>query len=139
MNKNGCICVVTTAFPFVPAKLNLAHFSSTYVPADIIYRYLKLFNYKAIQVNATDVHSFFASKDGISIDEKQITEFNSKYNKLYKLMHIDYDNYMLTSDSIHTKYTQTVIKNYMSLSNYLQKNLIRIFVKNVMAFYHIKL
>ncbi len=120
MNKND-VYVVTTAFPFVPAKLNLAHFSSTYIPADIIYRYLKLFNYKAIQVNATDVHSFFASKDGISIDEKQITEFNSKYNELYKLMHIDYDNYMLTSDCIHTKYTQAVIRKLYESKQLLTK------------------
>lgn len=120
MNKDG-VYVVTTAFPFVPAQLNLAHFSSTYVPADIIYRYLKLFNYRAIQVNATDVHSFFASKDGISIDEKQIIEFDNKYNELYKLMHIDYDNYILTSDSIHIGYTQVVIRKLYEVNQLLTK------------------
>ncbi len=133
MDKND-VYIVTTAFPFVPAQLNLAHFASTYVPADIIYRYLKLFDYKVIQVNATDVHSFFASKDGISIDKKQVIEFNDKYNKLYELMHIDYDNYMLTSDYTHVKYTQAVINKLHEYNQLITKNSYSYFCKKCKGF-----
>lgn len=133
MDKNG-VYIITTAFPFVPAQLNLAHFSSTYVPADIIYRYLKLFNYKVFQVNATDVHSFFASKDGISIDEKQVIEFNDEYNRLYELMHIDYDNYMLTSDYNHIKYVQAVINELYKYNQLITKESYSYFCKKCKGF-----
>lgn len=113
--------VVTSAFPFVPADLNLAHFSSTYVPADVAYRYLKSFKYNVIQVNATDVHSFFASKDGVSIDNKYVEYYNNFYIELYKKLNINYDNYFMTSDIEHIKITQDAIRNLKEEQQLLEK------------------
>lgn len=72
--------VVTSAFPFVPADLNLAHFSSTYVPADVAYRYLKCFKYNVIQVNATDVHSFFGSIEKVNSSYRVNAIYKQKFN-----------------------------------------------------------
>lgn len=133
MNKDF-IYVVTSAFPFVPAELNLAHFSSTYIPADVAYRYLKLFNYNAVQVNATDVHSFWASTDGKNINNYKIKKFNDRYKKLYEIMNIQYDNYMQTSDEKHIKLTRSVIERLNEQKQLLKKEAFSYFCQNCSSF-----
>ena len=42
--------VVTAAYPFIPAEINMAHMASTYIPADIYFRFLRQLK-KDLEVN----------------------------------------------------------------------------------------
>ena len=48
--------VVTAAYPFIPAEINMAHMASTYIPADIYFRFLRQLKKEVVLVSATDVH-----------------------------------------------------------------------------------
>lgn len=101
--------VVTSAFPFVPAELNLAHFSSTYIPADICARFLRMFNKDVINVCATDYHSFYASTDGNNIDYSVCEKFDKEYKKLFDIMNVKFDNYINTSEDNHKENVKNAI------------------------------
>lgn len=93
--------VVSSAFPFVPAELNLAHFASTYIPADVYSRFLKIFEIPNIHVCATDVHSIMASQDGRKRDLQLCNEYHKQYIDIFKLMEIKFDYYIRTDDQKH--------------------------------------
>jgi methionyl-tRNA synthetase len=103
--------VITSAFPFVPAELNIAHFASTYVPADVCCRYFKIFGKNSIHVGATDFHSYFASNDGKTIDINLCYRYDEYYRDLFRLMKISYDRYITTEDELHTKIVNKFISN----------------------------
>ncbi len=52
-NKN---IVVTSALPYANSEPHIGHLRSTYLPADIMARYLKAKGYKAYHVSGTDEH-----------------------------------------------------------------------------------
>lgn len=93
--------IVTAAFPFVPAELNIAHFASTYVPADVETRLLNIAGDRAVLVSATDYHSIYASADGRKIDEGLCRVYHQKYLEIFKRMQIDFDAYIVTEDEAH--------------------------------------
>lgn len=100
--------IVTAAFPFVPAELNIAHFSSTYVPADVFCRLLNVFSNSAVLVSATDYHSIFASHDGMNTDIEMCNLYHQAYINMFEKMNIKFDHYIKTSDEEHTQNVYSV-------------------------------
>ncbi|WP_347332179.1 class I tRNA ligase family protein [Marinimicrobium locisalis] len=88
--------IVTAAFPFIPAELCTAHMASTYLPADIYARYLRMTGEKVSYVCSTDVHGVWVkrelSKRGIS-HEDLIEEWDSTYKKQFEAFNIQFDYY----------------------------------------------
>ncbi len=81
LNSNSAI--ITAALPYANADLHLGHIASTYLPADILYRYLKLRGRKAIQVCASDDFGtpilIAAEKEG-----KKPSDYVAIWNKRFK-------------------------------------------------------
>lgn len=102
--------VVTAAFPFVPAELNIAHFASTYVPADVYNRLLRLFDIDSMLVSATDFHSIYASKDGKNTDYNVCANYHTMYINLFKKLSIGFDNYITTDDASHKENVKKAFK-----------------------------
>ena len=113
--------VVTAAYPFIPAEINMAHIASTYLPADIYYRFLKQLDLDVVFVSATDVHGimikklFEDSKDGT---EEIILRYHKEYEKQFDKMGIYFDEYNRTDTDEVKKLV------YSSLDNLYSKNLI---------------
>jgi len=92
--------IITAALPYANADLHLGHIASTYLPADILYRYLKLRGRKAIQVCASDDFGtpilIAAEKAG-----KKPSEYVAIWNKRFKEdllgLGIEYDYFGATS------------------------------------------
>lgn len=96
--------LVTAAFPFVPAELNIAHFASTYVPADIEARLLRTLGKDARLVCATDYHSIYASSDGMHTNPDLCQRWHEEYLRLFSLMDIGFDEYITTDDATHREH-----------------------------------
>ncbi len=93
--------LITAAFPFVPAELNIAHFASTYVPADIQNRLMNCFGEESRLVCATDYHSIQASPDGKKMDVDLCRRYHLEYLQLFEKMGIQFSYYMTTEDPTH--------------------------------------
>lgn len=92
--------IITTAFPFVPAELGIHHFASTYLPADIYCRSLKIMGEKVLFVNATDFHSIYATDNG-KIDIDKCYKYHDSYIRNYKAINISFDRLLTTDNEIH--------------------------------------
>lgn len=97
--------VVTAAYPFIPAELNMAHFASTYIPADAYNRFLKQLGMDSILVSATDVHGILMKsllKEKGDVLEELITSYHQKYQKQFEMLSVELNNYPRT-DTLETK------------------------------------
>jgi methionyl-tRNA synthetase len=54
--------VVTAAYPFVPADIEIYHLASTYIPADVQTRFLRALGHDVAFVSGTDVHGVQARR-----------------------------------------------------------------------------
>ena len=107
--ETGEKIVVTCALPYANGPLHVGHIRSTYLPADIYYRYLKLNKKNAVFVCATDEHgtpiTVRAEKEG-----KTPQEIASRYHDLIKKdfdgLNINFDIFSRTSTETNTKNAQ---------------------------------
>ncbi len=92
--------IITSALPYANADLHLGHIASTYLPADILYRYLKLRGRKAVQVCASDDFGtpilIAAEKEGKKPSE-YVATWNRRFREDLKGLGIEYDVFDRTS------------------------------------------
>lgn len=95
--------LVTAAFPFVPATLGLAHFASTYLPADLLHRTTRFLGGQSALVSATDVHSIQVSTNGRTREgaDKICNEYDQIYRKTFSDAAITFDAYLRTDAAEH--------------------------------------
>ena len=97
---NSQRAIITAALPYANADLHLGHVASTYLPADILYRHLKLKGREAFQICASDDFGtpilIAAEKAG-----KKPAEYVAIWNKRFKEdlagLGIEYDRFGATS------------------------------------------
>ncbi|MEM4339993.1 MAG: class I tRNA ligase family protein, partial [Candidatus Nitrosocaldus sp.] len=53
-SRNNNRIIITSALPYANGEIHLGHVASTYLPADIMTRYLRLKGYEAYHVCASD-------------------------------------------------------------------------------------
>ncbi len=101
--------IVTAALPYANYSLHLGHLRSTYVPADIYVRYLRMKGEKAIYICATDEHgtpiTIMAEREG-----KTPQEVVDKYHEADKadlqVMGCSFDYFGRTTIPVHYRLTQ---------------------------------
>lgn len=100
--------IVTAAFPFVPAVLGTAHAASTYVPADVTARLLRMLGRRAALASAMDVHSVQLSRDGIGRDgvEQACDAAEARYRAFFSAWGVTLDLWFRTDASDHVERTR---------------------------------
>lgn len=102
--------VVTAAYPFIPAEINMAHMASTYIPADIYFRFLRQLKKEVVLVSATDVHGITIKNMSRSkqIEIEEIIQFyHQKYSEIFNKMGIEFSCYSRTD----TNYVKELVYN----------------------------
>lgn len=97
---NSQSTIITAALPYANADLHLGGVASTYLPADILYRYLKLTGRNAVQICASDDYGtpilIAAEREG-----KKPSEYVALWNKRFRDdlagLGIEYDLFDRTS------------------------------------------
>jgi methionyl-tRNA synthetase len=112
---------VTSAFPFAPRPLGLSTFGSTYLPADIYARWLGVLGCAASHLTATDVHSIYTSKDGISRDEVLCTTSHERYRQAFADMGIDCAVHETTDHHVHVSTVNAVLHRLLERSAIVQR------------------
>ncbi len=104
--------VVTAAFPFVPARIGLPHFASTYLPADTQARLTRLLGGRAVLVGGTDVHSITLSRDGKTRAgiEEACAQWDDEYRRAYAQWQVRFDAYLRTDDQDHKETTHEALR-----------------------------
>lgn len=94
--------IITAALPYANADLHLGHIASTYLPSDILYRYLKLRGRQALQVCASDDFGtpiLIAAERAGKKPAEYVALWNKRFREDLKALGIEYDYFGATSSS----------------------------------------
>lgn len=103
--------IITSALPYANGEIHLGHIASTYLPADIFTRFLKMTGTKAYHICATDDYGtpilIKAEKEGKS-PEEYVRAWNLKDKEDFNSVGIDFDFFSKTSSQENIEFVQQV-------------------------------
>jgi methionyl-tRNA synthetase len=103
--------VVTSALPYANGQIHLGHIASTYLPADIFTRFVRLTGTKIYHICATDDFGtpilIRAENEG-KTPEDYVREWNEKDRKDFASVNINFDYFSKTSSPQNIKFVQDV-------------------------------
>ncbi|GBF36852.1 MAG TPA: methionine--tRNA ligase [Methanothermococcus okinawensis] len=101
--------LITTALAYTNGPLHLGHVRSTYIPADVMRRYLKMIGKDVVHIGGTDNHgvpiTITAEKEGVS-PEEIVNKYHEEIKRDLDSLSIEFDSYGKTHSEIHIKTAQ---------------------------------
>ena len=115
--------IITSALPYANGEIHLGHIASTYLPADIFTRFLKMTGAKAYHICATDDYGtpilIKAEKEGKSPAE-YVRAWNVKDQEDFNSVGIDFDFFSKTSSRENIEFVQQVFLKLYD-NNYIKE------------------
>jgi methionyl-tRNA synthetase len=120
--------VITSALPYANGEIHLGHIASTYLPADIFTRFLRLNGLKAYHICATDDFGtpilIRAEKEKKS--PKDYVEYWNRHDKEdFESLGISFDFFYNTSSKENVEFVQYVFKQLLQNGHIYDKNVIQ--------------
>ena len=109
IEKNRNKWVITSAWPYVNAIPHLGNMIGSVLSADVLARYLRLNGDEIVFVSGSDSHGtpVAVAAKRQNMGAKELAMKNHKIIKdLFKKWNISYDNYTITHNPTHIKFTQ---------------------------------
>jgi methionyl-tRNA synthetase len=125
--------IITSALPYANGEIHLGHVASTYLPADVTTRFLKLKGVEAYYVCASDDFGtpilIQSEKEGKSASE-YVAYWNKRDYEDFTAFDIDFDFFYQTSSPENIKFVQDVFDKLNSAGHIYQKEIIQFYCKN---------
>ncbi len=105
--------LITAALPYANGPLHLGHLRSTYLPADIYTRFLRMNGEDVLFVCATDEHGtpIVVNAEKAGKTPKEIVDYYHKYDKeLFERLGFSFDSFHRTSSEENARMTQHFFK-----------------------------
>ena len=122
--------VITSALPYANGEIHLGHIASTYLPADIFTRFLRLSGKKAYHICATDDFGtpilIKAEKEGKS-PEEYVAVWNGRDFKDFGSLGISFDLFYRTSSKENIEFVQRVFKQLHENGHIYEQNVIQFY------------
>jgi len=122
--------VITTALPYANGEIHLGHISSTYLPADIFTRFLRISKMKVFHVGASDD---FGTPILIKAEKENKTpkEFVDYWNRRdledFNAIGISFDKFYKTSSIENQKFVQYIFNKLRSNGHIYEKEVIQFY------------
>ena len=125
--------IITSALPYANGEIHLGHVASTYLPADVTTRFLKLKGVEAYYVCASDDFGtpilIQSEKEG-----KTPSEYVSYWNKRdyddFTAFNINFDYFYKTSSTENIEFVQDVFKKLNDAGHIYEKEIIQFYCSN---------
>ena len=122
--------VITSALPYANGEIHLGHIASTYLPADIFTRFLRLNGLKAYHICATDDFGtpilIRAEKEKKS--PKDYVEYWNRQDKEdFESLGISFDFFYNTSSKENVEFVQNVFKQLYKNGHIYEQNVIQFY------------
>ena len=125
--------IITSALPYANGEIHLGHVASTYLPADVTTRFLKLKGVEAYYVCASDDFGtpilIQSEKEGKSTSE-YVSYWNKRDYDDFTAFGIDFDFFYQTSSPENIKFVQDVFTKLNSAGHIYQKEIIQFYCNN---------
>lgn len=129
-NSSSESAVITSALPYANGEIHLGHIASTYLPADIFTRFLRLNKLKAYHICATDDFGtpilIRAEKEKKS--PKDYVEYWNRQDKEdFESLGISFDFFYKTSSKENAEFVQYVFKQLRENGHIYDQNVIQFY------------
>jgi methionyl-tRNA synthetase len=129
-NSSSESAVITSALPYANGEIHLGHIASTYLPADIFTRFLRLNGWKAYHICATDDFGtpilIRAEKEKKS--PKDYVEYWNRQDKEdFESLGISFDFFYNTSSKENVEFVQYVFKQLLQNGHIYGQNVIQFY------------
>jgi methionyl-tRNA synthetase len=125
--------IITSALPYANGEIHLGHVASTYLPADITTRFLKLKGVEAYYVCASDDFGtpilIQSEKEGKSTAD-YVAYWNKRDYEDFSAFGIDFDYFYQTSSPENIQFVQEVFSKLNSAGHIYQKEIIQFYCNN---------
>ncbi|MGD8918854.1 MAG: methionine--tRNA ligase [Nitrosopumilaceae archaeon] len=125
--------IITSALPYANGEIHLGHVASTYLPADVTTRFLKLKGVEAYYVCASDDFGtpilIQSEKEGKTTSE-YVAYWNKRDYEDFTAFGIDFDFFYQTSSPENIKFVQDVFTKLNTSGHIYQKEIIQFYCNN---------
>jgi len=125
--------IITSALPYANGEIHLGHVASTYLPADVTTRFLKLNGVEAYYICATDDFGtpilIQSEKEGKSTSE-YVAYWNKRDYEDFTAFGIDFDFFYQTSSTENIKFVQDVFEKLNTAGHIYEKEIIQFYCNN---------
>ncbi|TRZ69700.1 MAG: methionine--tRNA ligase [Nitrosopumilaceae archaeon] len=125
--------IITSALPYANGEIHLGHVASTYLPADITTRFLKLKGVEAYYICASDDFGtpilIQSEKEGKTPSE-YVAHWNKRDYDDFTAFGIDFDFFYKTSSPENIAFVQDVFKKLNAAGHIYEKEIIQFYCSN---------
>ncbi|MDO8641954.1 MAG: methionine--tRNA ligase [Nitrosarchaeum sp.] len=125
--------IITSALPYANGEIHLGHVASTYLPADVTTRFLKLKGVEAYYICASDDFGtpilIQSEKEGKTPSE-YVAHWNKRDYDDFTAFGIDFDFFYKTSSPENIAFVQDVFKKLNSAGHIYEKEIIQFYCSN---------
>lgn len=125
--------IITSALPYANGEIHLGHVASTYLPADVTTRFLKLKGVEAYYVCASDDFGtpiLIQSEKEKKTPSEYVAYWNKRDYEDFTQFGIDFDFFYQTSSPENINFVQEVFKKLNSAGHIYQKEIIQFYCQN---------
>ena len=130
MNKKA---IITSALPYANGEIHLGHVASTYLPADVTTRFLKLNGVEAYYVCASDDFGtpilIQSEKEGKTPAE-YVAHWNKRDYEDFSAFDIGFDYFYKTSSDENIQFVQSVFKKLNDAGHIYEQEIIQFYCNN---------
>ncbi len=122
--------VVTSALPYANGQIHLGHIASTYLPADIFTRFVRLTGSKVYHICATDDYGtpiLIKSEKERKTPEEYVREWNERDKKDFDSIDINFDHFSKTSSPQNLKFVQDVFMDLYKNNHIKEEIVVQLF------------
>ena len=129
--------IITSALPYANGEIHLGHVASTYIPADVTTRFLKMNGVEAYYVCASDDFGtpilIQSEKEGKTPSE-YVSHWNKRDYEDFASLNIAFDYFYKTSSEENISFVQDVFKKLNAAGHIYEKEIIQFYCKNDQKF-----
>lgn len=124
--------IITSALPYANGEIHLGHVASTYLPADITTRFLKLKGVEAYYICASDDYGtpiLIQSEKEKKNPEEYVKFWNKRDLEDFTAFDINFDFFYKTSSTENISFVQYVFKKLHENGHIYEKEIIQLYCK----------
>jgi methionyl-tRNA synthetase len=124
--------VITSALPYANGEIHLGHVASTYLPADITTRFLKLRGVEAYYICASDDYGtpiLLQAEKEKKDPEEYVKYWNKRDYEDFTTLGINFDFFYMTSSPENITFVQDVFKKLLANGHIYEKEIIQFYCK----------
>ncbi|MCV0398770.1 MAG: methionine--tRNA ligase [Nitrosarchaeum sp.] len=125
--------IITSALPYANGEIHLGHVASTYLPADVTTRFLKLNGVEAYYVCASDDFGtpiLIQSEKENKTPSEYVAYWNKRDYDDFTAFNIGFDYFYKTSSQENIEFVQYVFKKLNDAGHLYQKEIIQFYCNN---------